>query len=88
MGRQLSGLAAESKFTWEISPSNSPWRQGRSEVRIKILKRLLTMSVGSTRLTPVELQTALYECANPIDMACYKVEMAKKLIFKELLLEE
>ena len=64
MGRQLSGLAAESKFKWEISPSNSPWRQGRSEVRIKILKRLLTMSVGSTRLTPVELQTALYECAN------------------------
>ena len=64
MGTQLANMAADSQFSWEISPSNSPWRQGRSEVRIKMLKKLITVAVGSIRLTPVELQTVLYECAN------------------------
>ena len=64
MGTQLANMAADSQFSWEISPSNSPWRQGRSEVRIEMLKKLITVAVGSIRLTPVELQTVLYECAN------------------------
>ena len=51
-------------FSWEISPADSPWRQGRTEVRIKSLKRLLTIAVSSAKLSPVELQTVLFEAAN------------------------
>ena len=61
---QLSDLASQSGFKWSISPANSPWRQGSSEVRIKCLKRLLQISVGSSRLSPTELQTVLFEAAN------------------------
>ena len=61
---QLSEFAANTNFSWELSPANSPWRQGQSEVRIKTVKRLLTIAVTSVRLTPLELQTALYEAAN------------------------
>ena len=64
MGNQLSELATSSNFEWEISPANSPWRQGRCESRIKSLKRLLTISASYTRLSPLELQTILYEAAN------------------------
>ena len=64
MSRQLSNLATEKNFKWSISPANSPWRQGSSEVRIKNLKRLLQISVGSVKLTPTELQTFLFEAAN------------------------
>ena len=28
------------------------------------MKKLLTLSLGDTRVTPVELQTILFECAN------------------------
>ena len=61
---QLSDFAANTNFSWELSPANSPWRQGRSEVRIKTLKRLLTIVITSVKLTPLELQTVLYEAAN------------------------
>ena len=64
MQTELGNLGSEENFEWEISPANSPWRQGRAESRIKSLKRLLTISVGSARLTPVELQTVLFESAN------------------------
>ena len=67
MRSQLGTLAAERKFTWIISPANSPWRQGRAEVQIKSLKRLLKTSVGITRLTPLELQTVLFETANLVN---------------------
>ena len=33
-------------------------------MRIKLLKRLINISVGSNRLTPLELQTVLFEVAN------------------------
>ena len=61
---QLENLAAEYKFEWKVSPGNSPWRQGRTEVRIKIIKRLLKIAVGPVKLSPTELQTALYEIAD------------------------
>ena len=51
-------------FNWIISPADSPWRQGRSEVSIKHIKKLLKISVGDIRLTPTELQTALFEIAD------------------------
>ena len=64
MKGSLSELAATSNFSWEISPANSPWRQGRTEVRIKSIKRLLAITVGSVRLSPLEFQTVLFEIAN------------------------
>ena len=38
MGTELSNLAAGKGFKWDLSPANSPWRQGRTECRIKTLK--------------------------------------------------
>ena len=64
MNEQLSNFAAGINFSWEVSPANSPWRQGKSEVRIKVLKRLITIAIGSARLTPSELQTVIFEAAN------------------------
>ena len=60
----LKKFAADSQFAWDISPANSPWRQGRCESRIKSLKRLLAISASFTRLSPLELQTVLMEAAN------------------------
>ena len=51
-------------FNWNVSPADSPWRQGRSEVSIKLVKKLLKISVGDIKLTPTELQTALFEIAD------------------------
>ena len=64
MRNQLADLASTSNFKWRISPGNSPWRQGSSEVRVKCIKRLLLISVGSSKLTPTELQTVLFEASN------------------------
>ena len=47
MQSQLVGLAASTNFSWNISPANSPWRQGKCEVRIKSIKKLVTAAVGS-----------------------------------------
>ena len=38
--------------------------QGKSEVSIKLVKRLLKVAIGDVKLTPSELQTALFEVAN------------------------
>ena len=64
MKDQLSSFATGSSFSWEVSPANSPWRQGKCEVRIKLLKKLITIAIGSARLTPTELQTVVFEAAN------------------------
>ena len=64
MQNQLENYATSSNFEWKISPADSPWRQGQTEVRIKMIKRLIKVSVGVTRLTPSELQTVLFEVAN------------------------
>ena len=64
MQDSLETFAGSHNFKWEISPADSPWRQGKAERRIAVVKRLLTLSVGDTRLTPLELQTALMEIAN------------------------
>lgn len=60
----LRELGNSKNFQWKISPPDSPWRQGRAERRIAIVKRLLRLSIGDSILTPVELQTVLYETAN------------------------
>ena len=59
-----SEAGAKRGFSWEISPADSPWRQGKAERRVGIVKRLVKLSVGDTRLTPLELQTALMEIAD------------------------
>ena len=38
MGKSLQGLASSIGFRWEISPANSPWRQGKTERRIGVIK--------------------------------------------------
>ncbi len=60
----LRSFAGSNNFKWEISPADSPWRQGKAERRIGVVKRLLKISVGDTRMTPIELQTALFEVAD------------------------
>ena len=64
MGDKLRSLGSEKNFRWEISPPDSPWRQGKAERRIAIVKKLLRLAVGDTRVSPVELQTILMEIAN------------------------
>ena len=66
----LLAFAGVNNFEWKISPANSPWRQGKCEVRIKIIKRLLKISVGDSKLSPTELQTyicLLYTSPSPRD---------------------
>ena len=64
--RTFAGSEENNKqsFTWSISPADSPWRQGKVERRIGYVKRLLKLSVGDTKLTPLELQTCLMQVAN------------------------
>ena len=64
MSDSLRTLGSSKNFKWEVSPADSPWRQGKAERRIGIVKKLISLSVGDTRLTPVELQTVLMEVAN------------------------
>ena len=60
----LREFAGTKNFQWKVSPPDSPWRQGKAERRIAIVKRLLQLSIGDTRVTPVELQTVFFEIAN------------------------
>ena len=64
MGDALRSLGSSKNFRWDISPADSPWRQGKAERRIGVVKKLLRLAIGDTRVTPVELQTILFECAN------------------------
>ena len=64
MGDSLRTMGSEKNFRWEISPPDSPWRQGKAERRIAVVKKLLKLSVGDSRLTPLELQTILFEIGN------------------------
>ena len=64
MERELREFGTSKKFQWKVSPPDSPWRQGKAERRIAIVKRLIRLSVGDSRLTPVEVQTVLMEIAN------------------------
>ena len=59
-----SETKGKSGFKWVISPADSPWRQGKVERRIGFVKRLIKLSVGDTRLSPLELQTCLMEVSN------------------------
>ena len=60
----LREIGSEKSFRWQISPPDSAWRQGKAERRIALVKRLIRLSVGDSRLTLVELMTVLMEIAN------------------------
>ena len=60
----LQRFAAKKRFQWIVSPPDAPWRQGRAERRIGVVKRLMKLAVGDSRITPLELQTILFEVAN------------------------
>ena len=64
MGDSLRTYGSTKNFKWEISPPDSPWRQGKAERLISIVKKQVNISVGDTRVTPVELQTIFMEVAN------------------------
>ena len=60
----LREFGATKNLQWKVSPADSAWRQGKAERRIGVIKRLLKLAVADSRLSPVELQTFLYESAN------------------------
>ena len=64
MEKSLATFAGSKNFRWETSPADSPWRQGKVERRIAIVKKHIQRAIGDTRLTPLELQTILLEIAN------------------------
>ena len=64
MGVSLQTFGGTKNFKWNLSPADSPWRQGKVERRIAIVKRCLVLAIGDSRVTPVELQTVLMEIAN------------------------
>ena len=74
-----------------MSPPDSPWRQGKAERRIGIVKKLLQHSVGDARLTTLELQSAFYGVANicnerpiclskPREDGCYDIITPNQLL--------
>ena len=63
-GDSLLTYAASKNFEWKISPAASPWRQGKAERRTAIVKRLIKLAISESRVTPLELQTVLFEIAN------------------------
>ena len=64
MEDSLRTFGSGKNFKWEVSPPDSSWRQGKAERRIGIVKKLINLSVGDSRLTPVELQTVFMEMAD------------------------
>jgi hypothetical protein len=64
MAHSLREFSSSNSFEWKVSPPDSPWRQGKAERRIGIVKKLIHHSIGDSRLTPLELQTAFIKIAN------------------------
>ena len=63
-GESMQTLGSSKNFEWKLSPPDSPWRQGKAERRIGVIKQLLQVSIGDTRVTPLELQTIFMEISN------------------------
>ena len=60
----LATFAGSKSFRWETSPADSPWRQGKVERRIAVIKKLIKLAIGDSRVTPLELQTVFFEISN------------------------
>ena len=63
-GKSLRTFSSSKNFEWKLSPADSPWRQGKAERRIGVVKKLIRLSIGDSRISPLELQTILQEIAN------------------------
>ena len=60
----LLSWAGKQNFPWEISLADSSGRQGKVESVIGVIKRLVRVAVGDSKLSPMEMQTVLFEAAN------------------------
>ena len=60
----LRELVAKQGFRWMVNPADSPWRQGKPERRIGVIKRLLKISMGDCRLTALKVHLFLMEAAD------------------------
>ena len=63
-GNSLLTLSGSKNFEWILSPPDSPWRQGKAERRIGVIKNLLRLSIGDTFVSPLELLTIFMEISN------------------------
>ena len=73
----LQSLACQKGFRWSLSPANSPWRQGKTERRIGVIKRLLKISMNDVWLMTLELQLFLMEAANITN--CRPISIQKRI---------
>ena len=66
LGLDLQNFAGKSGFEWRISPADCPWRQGKCEVKIKKIKKLLFTTLKDERNTvsAEALQTCLFKIAD------------------------
>ena len=60
----VSTECAAKGTSWSFGPGNSPWYQGAAEALIKTTKKIMSVSVGSSRLSITELCTVFAESAN------------------------
>ena len=78
-GDPLKAFASTKNFEWKVSPADSPWRQGKAERRIGVVKRILRMSIGDTvrptssckrssRKLPTFVMSALLVCRDQEQM--------------------
>jgi transposase InsO family protein len=56
--------SASRKIEWIVTPAGGQHQNGLSESLIKVTKRSLKHKIAGNVLTPLQLQTVLYECAN------------------------
>ena len=50
---------------WNFTKSaNAPWENGCSEAMVKLVKRIMTRTIGDATLTFGELQAVMFEVAN------------------------
>ena len=62
---KLFNFGANEGIKWSFNKSDdSPWENGCSEALVKLVKRAITVAIGSNVLTFSGLQTALFEIAN------------------------
>lgn len=60
----LMEVAGKYNFSWETIPANSPWRQGKCERRIRVVKMLIKIAIGDCKLSQIEIQTVPFKAAN------------------------
>ena len=63
--QKLSNFGREGGMEWNfIKSANAPWENGCSEAMVKLVKRVLTRTIGDATLTFDEIQTVMFEVAS------------------------